>query len=120
MDEIETWISNVTSPATQNVGIERTRISTNFFRLSKRETQALLAFNAGAFKLKTAWGGYHDIQTCLAPMCDQPDEIEHIKRCPHYESRWKDSFKDDCLTLAKYFVALDRERRRRWKGECLF
>ena len=120
MDEIETWIGNITSSATQNVGVERTRVSTNFFKLTKRETQALIAHNAGAFKLKTAWGNYHDIQACLAPMCDQLDEIEHIKRCPHYESKWKDSFDDDCKTLAKYFVAVDRERRRRWRGEVLF
>ena len=119
-DETENWISNIRSSATQNVGLERTRISTNFYKLSKRCSQALLAYNAGAFKLKTAWGDYHRVQDCLAPMCDGQDELGHIKQCPHYNTKWEDSFEGDSRKLATYFVAIDKERRKRWKGECLF
>ena len=118
--EIEIWLSNVMSPVTQNVGLERMRLATNFFKLSKRESQALIAFNAGAFRMKTSWGDFHDNKSCLARLCGGLDDLEHIKRCPHYETKWAESFDKDCLTLAKYLVAVDRERRRRWKGESLF
>ena len=53
-------------------------------------------------------------------MCGEPDEFAHIKRCPFYETKWVDSFEDDSKELAKYMVKVDRERRRRWKGEFLF
>ena len=119
-DEIDNWIDNLLSPATQNMGLERVRLSTNFFRLSKRESQALLAFHAGAFKLKTSWGTYHRDQSCLVPLCDGMDELTHIQRCPFYKAKWEDKFKEDCQAFAKYLVAVDYERRRRWKGECLF
>ena len=119
-DETRNWISNIRSSVTQNVGLERVRISTNFYKLSKRESQSLLAFNAGALKLKTAWGNYHKVQDCLAPLCDGRDDLEHIKRCPHYTTKWDESCEKDSKLLAKYLVALDRERRRRYKGECLF
>ena len=119
-DEIDIWSSNVMSPATQNVGPERLRPSTNFFVLSKRESQSLLAFNAGAFKLKTSWGDFHQNQNCPAPMCGGPDCLEHIKVCPFYRTKWKEDYSKDCKQLAKYFVAIDRERRHAWRGECLF
>ena len=119
-DETENWISNIRSSATQNVGLERTRTSTNFYRLSKRCSQALLAFNAGAFKLKTAWGDYHQVQACLAPLCDGRDELEHIKKCSFYDTKWEEEFNRDSRQLATYFVAIDKERRKKWKGECLF
>merc|ERR1711911_257586 len=45
-DETRNWISNLRSLVTQNVGLERVRVSTNFYKLSKRESQSLLAFNA--------------------------------------------------------------------------
>ena len=120
IDEIEIWSSNTKSSATRNVGLERVRISTNFYKLSKREAQALIAFNASAFKLKTSWGDYHKVQKCLAPLCDQKDELEHIKNCPFYKVQWADSYNEDSLLLARYLVGVDRERRMRWKGECLF
>ena len=34
-DEIETWMSNLRSPVTQNVGLNLTRPSTNFFKLTQ-------------------------------------------------------------------------------------
>ena len=119
-DEIEIWASNVMSSATRNIGLERMRQSTVFYRLSKREAQALIAYNAGAFKLKTSWGDYHKVQTCLAPLCDKNDELEHIKQCPFYKVQWVDAYNTDSLLLARYLVGIDRERRSRWKGECLF
>ena len=120
VDEIDTWISNVTSPATQNVGSETKRPSTNFFTLTKRESQSILAFNAGAFMLKTSWGDYHEKKDCLAPMCDGQDQLEHIQICRFYKTRWRIEYMKDIKALAKYFVALDKERRRVWRGECLF
>ena len=119
-DEIDNWISNVASTATKKVGLERLRVSTNFYSLTKRESQALIAHNAGAFKLKTAWGKYHEVQACLAPLCGGRDDLDHIKHCPFYKAVWRDDFEEDCKQLAKYFVAVDVERRRKWKGECLF
>ena len=120
MDEIDIWVSNVKSSATRNVGLERMRASTNFYKLSKREAQALIAFNASAFKLKTAWGDFHKVQTCLAPLCDGLDGLEHIKVCQFYKVKWADTFDKDSLLLARYLVGVDKERRRRWRGECLF
>ena len=120
MDEINIWVSNVKSPATRNVGLERVRASTNFYRLSKREAQALIAFNASAFKLKTAWGDFHKVQSCLAPLCDGLDGLEHIKECQFYKVKWTASCEKDSLLLARYLVGVDKERRRRWRGECLF
>ena len=76
LDEIEIWLDNVTSTSTKNVGLERTRLTTNFFKLTKRESQAL-------------------IQDCLAPLCSGRDELEHIKRCPFYKVSWEDSFTED-------------------------
>ena len=119
-DKIEIWVENVMSTSAQNVGTSRMRLSTNFFKLTKRESQALLAWNASAFKLKTSWGEYHEVQDCLAPLCNGRDELEHIKRCPFYKAEWADSFTEDIKQMARYFVALDRERRRKWRGECLF
>lgn len=119
-DETKIWLSNLGSSAMKKMSRERMRVSTNFYKLSNCESQSLLAFNAGAFKLKTAWGDYHKIQTCLAPLCDGLDELEHIMKCPHYLTKWEEGFREDCKKLAQYFVAIDRERRRRYKGEFLF
>ena len=120
VDETENWLSNLASTATENVNLERVRLSTNFHVLSKRESQSLIAFHAGAFMLKTAWGDFHEIQSCLAPMCDGLDQLDHIKVCPFYRTRWDESYNSDCKQLARYFVLIDRERRRTWRGECLF
>ena len=119
-DEIDIWMSNLLSSATENVSLERMRQSTNFYTLTKRQAQALIAFNAGAFKLKTAWGDYHEVKDCLAPLCGDRDELDHIKVCPHYETKWEEAFSQDSKQLSSYFVKVDRERRRRWRGECLF
>ena len=119
-DEIENWVSNLTSPATENVSFERVRLSTNFHILSKRESQGLIAYHAGAFHLKTAWGEFHQIQNCLAPLCDGLDQLDHIKKCPFYRTKWDESYNADIKELARYFVLIDRERRRTWRGECLF
>ena len=120
MDEIEIWISNILSPATENVGLERIRLSTNFYKLSKKESQCLLAYNAGALELKTAKGDYHDVKNCLAPMCDGLDELGHIKKCPYYTTKWEDEFLKDSKLFAIYLAGVDKERRRRYKGECLY
>ena len=121
MDEIDNWVSNVTSPATQDTtSFKRLRPSTNFYSLTKRESQSLLAFNAGALMLKTAWGDFHERKNCLAPLCDGQDELEHIKVCHYYKTKWRDDLQIDCKALAKYLVAVDRERRQTWRGECLF
>ena len=120
MDEIDNWVSNVTSTATRNVSFERLRPSTNFYSLTKRESQSLLAFNAGALMLKTAWGDFHERKNCLAPLCDGQDTLEHIKICHYYKTKWRDDLQVDCKALAKYLVAVDRERRQTWRGECLF
>ena len=119
-DEIDIWISNAMSPATMNVGAERLRPSTNFFILTKRKSQSLIAFNAGALKLRTSWGDFHQDQRCPAPLCGGSDSLEHIKTCSFYRTKWKDDYNKDCKQLAKYFVAIDRERRHAWRGECLF
>jgi len=113
-------ITSASASATENVGLERTRVSTNFFVLSKRESQSLLAYHAGAFMLKTAWGDFHKNQACLAPMCGGQDQLEHIKRCKFYRTKWKDAYEKDIKSLAKYFVAVDSERRSKWRGESLF
>ena len=120
LDLVDNWVSNLVSPATRNVGLEMTRTSTTFYKLRKREYQALVAYNAGAFKLKTAWGDFHEIQSCLAPLCDGLDELEHIKLCAFYTTKWEKDFIEDSRQLAKYLVGVDKERRSRWKGECLF
>ena len=119
-DETKNWISNLKSSATQNVGLERNRLATNFYRLPKRGSQALLAYNAGALKLKTAWGDYHKVKDCLAPLCDGKDDLDHIKRCPHYSTRWEEDFNQDSRKLSKYLISIDKERRTMYKGECLF
>ena len=120
MDEIDVWMSNIKSPVTKNVGMNRMRLSTNFYKLSKRESQALIAHNAGAFKLKTAWGNYFHFQGCLAPLCGGKDDMEHIKICLFYKTKWEEEFTQDSKMLARYLVSIDRERRSYWKGECLF
>ena len=120
VDETEIWLSNLRSPAVINTGLARMRQAVRFYRLNKRESQALIALNAGAFKLKTSWGDYHEVKSCLAPMCGQRDELGHIKKCPYYNTKWKEEFSEDSKMLAKYLVGVDMERRKRWKGECLF
>ena len=119
-DETGNWINNLRSSATQNVGLERKRLATNFYKLTKRGSQALVAYNAGALKLKTAWGDYHKNQDCLAPLCDGRDDLDHIKKCPQYSAVWKEEYNKDSKLLSKYLVEVDKERRRRFKGECLF
>ena len=120
LDEIEDWVSNILSSTTNNVGIKRVRLSTNFHKLSKRESQALIAYNSGAWHMKTSWGNYHVVQSFLAPLCDGRDELVHIQKCSFYTTRWSDEFSNDCKLLAKYLVNIDKERRKRYKGECLF
>ena len=65
MDGIETWVSKLLSPVTMNVGLSRLRISTNFPRMAKRESQAIIAYNAGNLRLKMAWEEYHKDKSCL-------------------------------------------------------
>ncbi len=38
-------VSNLLSSATENVGNERVRLSTNFYKLSKKDNQCLLAYS---------------------------------------------------------------------------
>ena len=83
-------------------------------------SQSLIAYHAGAFTLKTSWGEFHKDQGCLAVMCGGRDELSHIQRCGFYTTKWKDSFKEDCKSMSKYFVDLDKERRLKWRGEGLF
>ena len=120
MDEIDTWISNLLSPVTMNVGVNRMRISTNFHRMTKRESQAILSYNAGNLRLRTAWGEYYQDKSCLVRFCDQKDNLTHLKRCSFYTTVWRDRYYEDIKLLARWLVALDRERRRRFKGEKLF
>ena len=120
MDEIDTWISNLLSPVTMNVGLNRTRISTNFHRMTKRESQAIIAYNAGNLRLKTAWGEYYKDQSCLVRFCGQRDNLSHLKRCSFYTTTWRDKYYEDIKLLARWLVAVDKERRRRFKGEKLF
>ena len=89
-------------------------------RMTKRESQAIIAYNAGNLRLKTAWGDYFADKSCLVRMCDQRDNLSHLKRCPFYMTAWRDQFYEDIKLLARWLVALDRERRRRFKGEKLF
>ena len=65
-DEIENWISNVPSSATKNVSLEMVRLSTNFYSLTNQ-----------AFKLKTAWGDFHEVPACLVLLCDKLDARAH-------------------------------------------
>ena len=120
MDEIDTWIGNLLSPVTMNVGLSRIRISTNFHRMTKRESQAILAYNAGNLRLKTAWGEYYQDKSCLVRFCDQRDNLSHLKRCSFYTTTWRDKYYEDIKLLARWLVAIDKERRRRFKGEKLF
>ena len=94
-DETETWMKNIKSTATKNVGLERVRQSTNFHILSKKESQSIIAYHAGAFMLKTAWGDFHKDQSCLAPMCGGEDRLEHIQNCKFYRTRWREAFESD-------------------------
>ena len=119
-DETDIWASNVSSPVTQNVSMERIRQAARFYTLNKREAQALIAYNAGALKLKTAWGDYHEVQECLAVLCGEKDEIEHIKKCNLYETKWKSEYDHSLKSLDRFLVTLDLERRQRWRKECLF
>ena len=104
----------------RNVSLERTRVAMRMLRLTKREAQALIAYNAGAFKLKTAWGDYFESKNCLAPLCGGQDTLDHIKGCRFYKTMWDHNFAKDPRMLAKYFVNIDKERRRYWRSECLF
>ena len=119
-DETMIWLSNVASPVTKDVTAERLRQAARFLKLSKREAQALIALNAGSLKLLTAWGDYHEEQRCLAPMCDGDDELEHIKKCPFYDTKWENKFEGDVMMTSRYIVDIDLERRRRWKSKPLF
>ena len=70
-------------------------MSTNFHKLTKRESQSLIALNAEALKVKMAWGDFWEVKQCLAPMCGEPDEMDHIKVCQFYETKWEESFASD-------------------------
>ena len=120
VDQMNNWISNLMSSATKNVGLNMIRISTNFHRLSKRESQAIIAYNAGSLRLRTAWGDYYKDKNCLDPFCYGRDTLNHLKVCPFYETKWQDKFYSDIKLLAKWLGDIDRERRRRWKDEKLF
>ena len=52
--------------------------------------------------------------------CDGPDQLDQIKICPFYMTKWGEEFKEDSKLLAKYFVSIDKERHRSWRGEYLF
>ena len=90
--------------------------------LTKRESQAVIAFNAGNLRLKTAWGSYYkgEERLCLAPFCSDPDTLEHLKVCKFYKAKWSKKCNDDIRLLAKWLVSLDKERRRWVKKEALF
>ena len=120
VDQMDNWVSNLMSSATRNVGLNMIRTSTNFHRLSKRESQAIIAYNAGSLRLRTAWGDYYKEKNCLDPFCYGQDTLNHLKVCPFYETKWNDEFYSDIKLLAKWLGDIDRERRRRWKDEKLF
>ncbi len=111
-------------PSTGSRGCQRGS-STSTWSRHKRQIKVsdetgIWISNAGALKLKTALGEYHEIKDCLEPMCDGKDELGHIKICPYYTTKWKDEYEMDSKMLAIYLVGVDKERRRKWKGECLF
>ena len=72
---------------TKNVSLEMVRLSTNFYSLTNQ-----------AFKLKTAWGDFHEVPACLVLLCDGSETLEHIKQC---QLKWKDEYSEDCKQLAK-------------------
>ena len=57
------------------MGVNRMRISTNFHRMTKRESQAILSYNAGNLRLRMAWGEYYQDKSCLVRFCDQKDNL---------------------------------------------
>ena len=119
-DKLGTWLSNLKSPVRKNVGLDMMRISSRLFKLNKKEAQAMIAYNAGSLKFRTAWGSYYEDRSCRAPMCDQDDEFDHIQKCPFYESKWQERFVSDIKLLTRWLVSINRERIKKWKCDPLF
>ena len=44
----------------------------------------------------------------------------NFQECDSSNQQEKEEYEKDVKQLATYFVEVDKERRRKWKGECLF
>merc|ERR1712098_266674 len=93
---------------------------TNFSHFSwpRSKSRAILLWRTGGLKFKTRWKLYNVKRGigigCLMPVCPGLDNLDHVKNCPFYETKWDNRWKDD-EELATYLVKLNRERTRRFK-----
>ena len=80
---------------------------------SKMKAQALLAWRTGSLKFRHIWRVYNTKKglssDCVMPLCDGPDNWEHLKVCPWYKTRWSDRFTEES-EIADYIVAVSKER----------
>ena len=79
----------------------------------KIKSQALLAWRTGSLKFRHIWRVYNTKKglrsDCVMPLCDGPDNWEHLKVCKWYKTRWKDSYTEES-EIADYLVAVNKER----------
>ena len=93
---------------------------TNFSHFSwpRSKSRAILLWRTGGLKFKTQWKLYNVKRGigigCLMPVCPGLDNLDHVKNCPFYETKWDNRWKDD-EELAIYLVKINRERTRRFK-----
>ena len=84
-----------------------------YFSWPKTKSRSLLFWRIGALRLKTQWKIYNTKRRlgtdCVMPLCNGVDNIEHIKKCPWYDTKWSDKVVTDS-DFANYLVKINRER----------
>ena len=84
-----------------------------YFSWPKTKSRSLLFWRIGALRLKTQWKIYNTKRglgtDCVMPLCNGVDNIEHIKKCTWYDTKWSDKVVTDS-DFANYLVKINRER----------
>ena len=72
-----------------------------------------VAWRTGSLKFRHIWRVYNTKKglrsDCVMPLCDGPDNWEHLKVCKWYRTKWKDSYTEES-EIADYLVAVNKER----------
>ena len=79
----------------------------------KNSARAILFWRTGALKFRTTWRIYNQKKGigigCVMPMCPGTDDLNHVKVCKFYDTKWDDKFQLE-KDLASYLVKISRER----------
>ena len=84
----------------------------------KSKTKVVLFYKTGSLRFRSVWRANNTKNgtgtSCAAPMYPEEDNMEHMKVCPFYFTKWNDK---RCMDseLGDFLVNINRERRSRFR-----